>query len=208
VWTRPERQHQERRLRALARRVRVISDAEAAYFGALGDRPGILILAGTGSIAIGRSRAGRWERSGGLGPLLGDEGSAFWIGREWLRSVSRGEDFAPVRAMVSGPDAVARIAALAPRVLRLARAGHPMARQIVTGAQHHLAWLASALARDLRLTAPVTVSWAGRLLDDQHFRSGLRRRLKGSGLGVRLVSPETPPVMGTARMALDLSRHG
>jgi glucosamine kinase len=208
VWTRPERRRQERRLRGLAVRVRVISDAQAAYFGALGDRPGILILAGTGSIAIGRNRSGRWGRAGGLGPLLGDEGSAFWIGREWLRSVSRGEDFAPARAIVSGPDAVARIAGLAPRVLMRTRTGHPLARRTVSEAQLHLARLAGALARNLRLRAPVTISWAGRLLDDQHFRSGLRRRLRGSGLGVRLVAPESAPVVGTARMALDLIRHG
>ena len=194
----------ERRLRAFALRVRVISDAQAAYWGSLGARAGILILAGTGSIGIGRNEKGRWARVGGLGPLLGDEGSAFWIGRQWLRARSRGEDFAPVRKIISGPDAVARIARLAPQVLRRSRKGHPVARQIVAEAQAHLAGLAGALARDLRLGKPAAVSWAGSLLDDQHFRSGLRRKLTRSGLSVRMVSPETSPVMATARMALAL----
>ena len=113
-----------------------------------------------------------------------------------------------MRAIVSAPDAVARIAALAPRVLRHARNGHPIARRIVAEARRHLAGLAEVLARDLRLKEPVTVSWAGSLLADQSFRSGLRRQLGKSGLSVRMVPPETSPVMTTGRMALDLLRHG
>jgi glucosamine kinase len=208
IWTRPEQKRHERRLQAFARRVRVISDAQAAYSGAMGDRPGILVLAGTGSIAIGRSENGRWARAGGLGPLLGDEGSAFWIGRQWLRAASRGEDFAPVRAIISGPGAVARIAALAPRVLRRARNGHPIARRIVAEAKRHLAGLAEALTRELRLKEPVAVSWAGSLLGNQHFRSGFRRQLRMSQLSVQMVSPGASPLIATARMALDLLRHG
>ena len=89
VWTRAERSRQARRLRGLARRVRVISDARPPIAAPSAMRPGILLLAGTGSMALGRDRRGRWARAGGLGPLLGDEGSAFWIGREWLRTSTR-----------------------------------------------------------------------------------------------------------------------
>lgn len=205
VWTLAERRRQERRLRALARRVQVISDAQAAYSGAVGNRPGILVLAGTGSIAVGRSGAGRWVRAGGLGPLLGDEGSSFWIGREWLRAGSRGEDLAPARALIGRPDAVARIAALTPQVLRRAQRGDPIARRIVSEAQRHLAGLIGALVRELRLGEPATLSWAGSLLDDRDFRSGLRRRLGRAGLRLRMVAPEAAPVTATARMALDLA---
>src|SRR5262245_60888036 len=86
IWTSAERLALARQLERLAGRVEVMSDAQAAFLGALGDRPGLLILAGTGSIVIGRDGRGRWTRAGGLGPLLGDEGSAFWIGRAWLRT--------------------------------------------------------------------------------------------------------------------------
>src|SRR6266536_3773033 len=123
VWTGAERARHARRIRRLARRVRVISDVEAAYFAALDGRAGILLLAGTGSMALGRDPAGRSARSGGLGPLLGDEGSAFWIGREWLRATMRPQTFLETRRILSSPDPVARIAALAPGVLRRARAG-------------------------------------------------------------------------------------
>ena len=59
VWTPAERRREARRLRGLAGRVRVVSDVEAAFLGALGDRPGVLIVAGTGSIVLGRNPRGR-----------------------------------------------------------------------------------------------------------------------------------------------------
>ena len=116
IWTRGERRALARRLRRFAPRVLVISDVEAAYLAALGAEPGVLLLAGTGSIALGRDGSGRWARAGGLGPLLGDDGSAFSIGRAWLRA----DAIPPARArqLATAPDAGARIAALAPTVLR------------------------------------------------------------------------------------------
>src|SRR5881296_3790023 len=139
VWTAAERRRQARRLRGLARRVRVISDAEAAYLGALGERAGVLLLAGTGSMALGRDARGRWARAGGWGPLLGDEGSAFWIGREWLRATMGVTGFARARRILGSPDPVARIAALAPGVLRRARGGAREAHRIVARSQEALA---------------------------------------------------------------------
>ena len=88
VWLPRERRALRRRLSGLARRVNVIADVEAAWHATLGAERGVLVLAGTGSIALGRDARGRWARAGGLGPLLGDEGSAFWIGREWLRATA------------------------------------------------------------------------------------------------------------------------
>ena len=82
LWTPGERQALAHRLRGLARRVHVVSDAQAALLGALGRQPGMLILSGTGSIVVGWDARGRWARAGGLGPFVGDEGSGFWLGRE------------------------------------------------------------------------------------------------------------------------------
>ena len=207
VWTRGERRRQERRLRRLARSVKVLSDAEAAYLGALGSAPGLLVLAGTGSIVLGRNSRGRWVRRGGFGPLLGDEGSAFWIGREWLRATTRGEDFEPVRRLVRSPDAPARIARLAVRVLTQARKGNKVPRRIVAEAQRHLAVQTTEAARALGLRAPIAVSWAGQLLEDREFRAGLWRVLRRSGLPFRVVPPRATPVLATAHLALMLSRR-
>lgn len=64
----------------------VRTDAELAYFGAFGGKPGgILVIAGTGSIAWTRLSNGRFLRVGGWGALLGDEGGGVWLGRETLR---------------------------------------------------------------------------------------------------------------------------
>ena len=189
IWTRRERQALARRLRRFAPRVVVISDVEAAYLAALGAIPGVLLLAGTGSIALGRDRRGRFAREGGLGPLLGDDGSAFSIGRAWLRDA-----VPPARArrIVTAPDAIARVAALAPGVLRRARRGDRTARRIVRDAQEALAALAARTARALGLRPPITLSWAGGLLGNAAFRAGVWRRLRGRGLRVHPIRPKAP----------------
>src|SRR5207245_604135 len=112
VWLPRERRALRRRLAGLARRVNVIADVEAAWHATLGAERGVLVLAGTGSIALGRDARGRWARAGGLGPLLGDEGSAFWIGREWLRATA---DERARRRFATAPQPVSTVAALAPR---------------------------------------------------------------------------------------------
>ncbi|MBI4587267.1 MAG: hypothetical protein HY725_00390 [Candidatus Rokubacteria bacterium] len=206
IWTAGERRAQERRLLGLARRVRVISDVEAAFRGALGEGPGLLVLAGTGSIVLGRNRRARYARAGGLGPLLSDEGSAFWIGREWLRAATRGQAVARAREIGRAPDAVSRIAALAPTVLRRAKRGHGGARAIVGAAQEHLATFARDVARDLHLPAPVRVSWAGSLMENRAFRGGVWRSLRRQGVAARIVAPAEPPVIAAHAMASRLAR--
>jgi N-acetylglucosamine kinase-like BadF-type ATPase len=67
----------------------VVNDALIALVAGVGDDPGVVIVAGTGSIAYGRSAAGRAARAGGWGYLLGDEGGGFWIGRAALSAVVR-----------------------------------------------------------------------------------------------------------------------
>jgi len=198
VWTTSEREALRRRLRRTADRVEVISDVEAALLGALGDRPGLLVLAGTGSIVLGRDDRGRLARAGGLGPLIGDEGSAFWLGREWLRlspDASR-----EARAQARRPDAVTRIAGLAPAVLTRARGGHRLARGIVAAGQEHLAALAAGVIRRLGLRAPVLVSWSGGLLTDRWYRAGLRRALERR-VRCRWQPPRSDAVAAAARLA-------
>ena len=139
LWTPRERRALALTLRGLAWRVQVISDAQAAFLGAVGDGPGVLVLAGTGSIVVAHDGRGRWTRAGGFGPLVGDEGSGFWLGREWLRSLARRGDLHTVLRLVHAPDTVAQIAALAPRVLARARRGDRPARAIARAGQIELA---------------------------------------------------------------------
>jgi N-acetylglucosamine kinase-like BadF-type ATPase len=197
VWTASERRAAAASLRSLARRVTVLSDAEAAHLGALGGRPGLLVLAGTGSIVLGRGVRGRWVRAGGLGPLFGDGGSAFALARDWLAAA----DPARARRLAHAPDAVARIAALAPRVLRLARQGRGPARLAVTRGALALALTMLATAREARLSPPISVSWAGSLLEDSAYRSRVWRAARGLGLSIAPVAPRESALQAAARLA-------
>jgi len=198
VWTPAERRAAARRLRGVAARVEVISDAEAALLGAHDGRAGLLVLAGTGSIVVGRDKRGRLARAGGLGPLIGDEGSAFWLGREWLRRTPGAATLA--RTLGRGPDAVPRIAALAPRVLARARRGDRHARAVVTAGQAELAALALDVIRRLRLPRPVRVSWGGGLLANAWYRAGVRRAL-ARRVRCRWRPPALDPALAAARLA-------
>jgi len=204
LWTAGERQALARRLRGLAERVLVISDAQAALLGALGQRPGVLLLAGTGSIVVGWDGRGRWARAGGLGPLVGDEGSGFWLGREWLRATVRDGGLVPTLRAVHAPDPVRTIAALAPAVLARARRGDRRARRIAAEGQRHLAANALEVARALKLGQRVDASWAGSVLDDRWFRAGLVRAVARAGLRARWHRPAEEPVDVAARLAATL----
>jgi N-acetylglucosamine kinase-like BadF-type ATPase len=201
LWTVGERHALARSLRGYARRVRVISDAQAALLGALGGRPGVLVLSGTGSIVVGRDARSRWSRAGGLGPLVGDEGSGFWLGREWLRAAARDGRLLSTLRAVHAADPVKTIAALAPHVIALARRGDPRALRIVREGQRHLAARALEVARALRLPQPVDASWAGRVLGNPWFRAGTIRAVARAGLRARWHRPAEEPVVAAARLA-------
>ena len=172
---------QARRLgQALARQagcpVHVTGDADAARCGAFLGSPGIVVIAGTGSVALGWDGE-RFAYAGGHGFLLGDEGSAYWIGREAVRSALRfheqigGSELiyqTVTQATVPDLDVLisevnahpadrGRLAALAPAVT--AMAGHdPEAQRIVRCAAEHLAALAESIRRRLR---PLSVAGVG-----------------------------------------------
>ena len=61
--------------------VEVVGDMQIALEAAFDEGPGVIVIAGTGSIAYGRDRQGKTVRAGGWGFAIGDEGSAHWIGR-------------------------------------------------------------------------------------------------------------------------------
>lgn len=70
-------------------RISILSDVELVIFAGLRERPGAVLIAGTGSIAVARDRNGVIHRSGGWGPRIDDGGGGFWFGREALRAVAK-----------------------------------------------------------------------------------------------------------------------
>lgn len=67
-------------------RTRLVSDCMTAYAGVCLNRPGVLIISGTGSVVLAKSESGRFFQTGGWGHLLGDEGSAYWIAVQSIRA--------------------------------------------------------------------------------------------------------------------------
>ncbi|MBK5296023.1 MAG: hypothetical protein JJE40_02625 [Vicinamibacteria bacterium] len=94
-----DRPHDDAIIRGIMRRighkapVLVVNDALVALVAGAGDDgPGIVLIAGTGSICYGRDENRRAARAGGWGYILGDEGSGWWIGRQALSAVMRAGD--------------------------------------------------------------------------------------------------------------------
>jgi glucosamine kinase len=72
--------------------IEVVGDMQIALAAAFGAGPGVIVIAGTGSIAYGRDAEGRTARAGGWGFAISDEGSAHWIGRAAVSAVLRAAD--------------------------------------------------------------------------------------------------------------------
>ena len=76
----------------LAERVEIVTDGALLLWAGTPDGWGIGVVSGTGSIAMGCTPDGRWARSGGWGPLLGDEGSAYAMGLAALHAITQAAD--------------------------------------------------------------------------------------------------------------------
>ncbi|MGW2488457.1 N-acetylglucosamine kinase [Streptomyces sp. NPDC001606] len=203
------------------RRVALAADAVTAYVGALGPRPGAVLAAGTGLIAVGTDLRD-WRRADGWGHLLGDCGSGAWIGRAGLEAALRAHDgrdggsaplltcakeqFGPVRGLPGQlyprTDRPAVLASFAPRVAHCA--GHdPVAAGILRAAARHLAESAAAVcpadgAPELALTGGLFKLGDPLLLP---LREELANRLPHA----RQVPAEGDPLHGAVRIATDLA---
>lgn len=80
------------KLPAKPRYLVIENDARIALAGATGGKPGVVLIAGTGSIALGIDEQGQTIRCGGWGPILGDEGSGYAMGKAALIAVMRDYD--------------------------------------------------------------------------------------------------------------------
>jgi N-acetylglucosamine kinase-like BadF-type ATPase len=182
IWSRPRRAETKKRLRGLATKVLALSDIELAQAAAFAGGPGILVVGGTGSIAFGRDGKGGALRAGGLGALLGDEGSAFWIGRQVLRDPAlRAElGLADPLGLVHAPRPVTAIAGLAPAVFRLAR-GCKGFSPVRRAACRALAGLCQEVRAGLRWKGQVPLSWRGGLFRDRDFLETFLQTIKAMG---------------------------
>jgi glucosamine kinase len=218
----PERSELAKALRAenLAHRVEVTTDIELALAGAFESGPGIVVSAGTGSIAVGRDPRGARRRIGGYGWQMGDEGSGYAIGRAALGAVSRARDGRSPRTALTdrvltatrSPDfdtlvrwaasaSPSEMASLAPHVLEVAAEGDPLAQGIADYAARELSQLAICLLPMLEAEPPVGVALTGGLLSqDRPLRRVVLGRL-GEEPGLRPIDAPVDAVMGALRLA-------
>jgi glucosamine kinase len=196
----------------LAERVVVGTDVEAAFHNAFPDEPGVLLIAGTGSIAWSRDGAGAVTRVGGWGRHLGDEGSGFWIGMEGLRAVVRAADTRSEETLLSkeilagaGVPTVeglvpwvetaekGQVAALAPIVAAQADAGDAVAMRIVRAAIDALVDHVTAACPAER---PPVLLWGGLVAGDGPLRKHLQDTLAEEGFPT--LERAVDPALGAA----------
>lgn len=209
--------------------VDVVGDMETSLEAAFGDGPGVIVIAGTGSIAYGRDEAGKTLRAGGWGFEIGDEGSAHWIGRTAVTALLRASDLdgevvlsAPmVKAFfktwgvnslldlaraansVPAPD----FASLFPAV---AASDDNLARQVLGKAGRELAELASIVIRRLFAqdnTPPVPVAMIGGVFRHAApVREAFYNELRNLVPDARVLPEVVDPVEGALRMARKAAR--
>ena len=204
-------------------RVVVDNDARAALAGGLAGRPGMVLIAGTGSACLGIAADGQRWWCGGWEALADDAGSAYWIAIEAIRIAVRQEDgrlprsalgdlvfrrwsLAEPRALaerLSRPDVDrAAIASLAPEVMALATSD-PQAAAVVERAVDELAQLVAVTARRAFGGEACELIFTGGLANSgPPFTPLLVARIAQVAPAVRVVAPECPPAIGAIVEAL------
>ena len=204
----------------------ITGDMVIAHAGALGGRPGILALAGTGSCILGIGSRGERVKVGGWGPVYGDEGSAYRIGQTALRVAARAfdgrgsqtrlvsalltalklKDFRETLGRVYVQKMEPRqIAALSKVAHEVAEAGDEAAQAIFVQAGEELAEavLAAIDKLELRESAPL-VSYQGSVFEACPLvRERFTEVLKGAISAVTITPPQFEPVIGAALIACE-----
>jgi N-acetylglucosamine kinase-like BadF-type ATPase len=186
-----------------AQRVVLMHDAPIAHAGALGGKPGVVVIAGTGSAAYTVASDGRAKTTGGWGYLFGDEGSAFWIARTYLVQAIQSNARAPevleyfgvatlrelARAFYSGAIARDRFASIA--TVALSDEG------IAAAAARELA----ALAASAVLERPCAIAFTGGLMHDPFFAQRVRAATQMLLPDCAVVEPRADPAEGALILA-------
>ncbi len=208
----------------LAKQVEITNDANLLLAAGTPDGWGVALVAGTGSIAFGRTRDGRTDRAGGWGFILGDEGSAYAIVTAALRAAARAADqrgeqtlllqrFMGVLQIKQASELIptiyrggwdrARLATLAPLVVEAAETDS-MAQAIVEEAAHELALAAVTVARKLGLNGqklPLSLT-GGVILANPAFREQIVASMRRQGGDADPVTTVAEPAEGAVRIAV------
>jgi N-acetylglucosamine kinase-like BadF-type ATPase len=216
--------------RGVADSVRFEHDAEPVLVEGTPEGHGIALIVGTGSAAIGVNAAGEKQVVGGWGYHYGDEGSAYWIGREALKAIARAADGrGPAtaltetiiarlqtdepRAMLAALEKTGNvrgaIASLADAVEAAACQGDAVALQIVDDGSEELAHMVAALSSQLQLGDKFPLALAGGVIcGSQLLRDKLSEQLKRRSLSPEPVKTVPHPAAGCVKIACRADTQG
>jgi glucosamine kinase len=205
------------------------NDAEAALVGSLGDTEGLLLIAGTGSIALGRSRDGERVRAGGWGHILGDEGSAYRISLDAVTRALRafeGRDEptvllnealsffgarepADLLRVFYGEFDKASIARFARVVGRARDDGDRLARELFESAAHELAGLVFSVHERIgsRLQRKRLAIRGGLVEGDAALKSAVERLVAAGIPGIEMSPPLGDAVTGSCALARTIAQR-
>jgi N-acetylglucosamine kinase-like BadF-type ATPase len=199
----------------------VQSDAYVALMGAFSGNPGIIIIAGTGSICFGLDEKGTLYRSGGWGYLLGDEGSGFYIGNQSILAALKDQDGrgnkTTLRKKVEeslGIDSIEQIvrkmyientiqkeniANLAPIVFKCAQEGDETAKQIVVQTAKEIAKMIFAVGTQMnKLNEPIDVAHIGSVFNQKDVLVPIiQKELENHFESVSINEPLLEPALGS-----------
>lgn len=205
---------------------RVTTDCEVALEAGAGPGPGVVIVAGTGSVAFGRNAAGETAQAGGFGRWIGDEGSAYEMGRRAVASVAHARDHAaPVTLlaeMISAElkcpnwdELIERIATnpdevfprIFPQVVAAAEAEDSAAREVLFSGAMGLSSMAMTVVRRLRLRDQdfALVKCGGVFGASPLLEALLDSALSSAAPRARISRLQVSPALGAARMAARLA---
>ena len=199
---------------------KLCGDQEIALRGAM-DTPGIVVIAGTGSICFGKNGAGKTARSGGYGHLIDDGGSGYALGRDVLTTAVRavdgrvedteillavcdrlGGESEKIVPLVYAPETdKATIAQFSKIALELAELGNPEAKRILEQGAMELAQLVSAVQKRLGLHQCRIALLGGLLTFDNPYSNCVSEKLGCLGT---VISASHDALWGAAQMAWEI----
>lgn len=199
----------------------VTSDARIALEGAFSGRPGIILIAGTGSIMFGKDRNGNLYRVGGFGRYIGDEGGGYSIGRQGLQAIAKYFDGrAPETKLfrlvqenfsINTPEDLIRkvyqenldFANVAPFVIQAAEEGDEICREILRKEAEELVLHIKAIKDKIRVRTVYIAFIGGLLSTDNYYSKLLRKVILQKIEGVNVILPEHSPAYGAVLLAMD-----
>jgi N-acetylglucosamine kinase-like BadF-type ATPase len=205
----------------------VESDARIALEGAFGGKPGMIVIAGTGSIVFGKDERGKIYRAGGWGRLIGDEGSGYAMGQQAFRAVARSFDDKSTKTKLAKlfeekfglntQEAIIYslykenfdIASVMPTVIEAASKGDKAAKRILDNAALELVEIIEMTLKKMNTNIknpskrPLALS-GGLLANEQYYSRKVISIIRKNLLPVSVRRAESSPVVGAAVMAMDV----